>query len=370
MSKSMSMKIKAAVVHEAGQDFQIEEIELEGPKAGEVLIKIAACGVCHTDAVAQQQIIPVPLSAVFGHEGSGIVVKVGEGVTSLEPEDHVSFSFGFCGKCENCISGKPYACESFNVINFGGVMSDGTTRLSQNGAPISTFFGQSAFATYAVVNERSTIKVEKDIDISLLGPLGCGIQTGAGAVLNRLNPKFGSSLVVFGCGTVGMSAIMAAKLCSCDKIIAVGGNKESLKLAKELGATHTINRKEVADVVSEIKTITNGGANYSIETSGVPDFVKKALGCLRFLGTAVVLGATGDLTINVQNELMGECKSLIGIVEGDSNPKIFIPKLIDYYKQGKFPFDKLIKFYNFDDINTAFQDSGSGKVIKAVLKMQ
>ncbi len=208
----------------------------------------------------------------------------------------------------------------------------------------------------------------KELDI--LGPLGCGIQTGAGAVLNRLKPTAGSSLVVFGCGTVGMSAIMAAHLCPCKNIIAVGGNEESLVLAKELGATHTINRKNCDCIVSEIKKITEGGADYAIDTSGVPDFVKKALACVKFLGTAVVLGVTGELTIQVQEELMGEGKSLIGIVEGDSNPKLFIPQLISYYKQGKFPFDKLIRVFEFDEINEAFEASHSGKAIKALLKMR
>ena len=365
------MKIQAAVVHEAGQPFQIEEVELSGPKKGELLVKIVACGVCHTDEVAQRQIIPVPLPAVLGHEGCGIVEEVGEGVTEFKKGDRVGFSFGFCGHCENCMTAHQHACENFNAINFGGVMADGTKRLSQNGVELSSFFGQSAFATYAVVSENSTIKVTDDeIDLALVGPMGCGIQTGAGAVLNRLRPAFGSSLAVFGCGTVGMSAIMAAKIAGCDKIIAVGGNPKSLELAMELGATHTVNRKECGDIVAEVKRITDGkGAHYSIDTTGVGDFVRKALASVRFMGTCVVLGATGDLTINVQQELMGDAKSLIGIVEGDAVSKLFIPKLLDYYKKGKFPFDRLIQFYDFKDINQALEDSHSGKVIKAVLRM-
>lgn len=365
------MKIKAAVVHEAGQPYQIEEVDLAAPKTGELLVKIVACGVCHTDEVAQHQIIPVPLPAVFGHEGCGIVEQVGEGVIDFKPGDRVSFSFGYCGKCDNCLNAHMHACEHLNDINFGGVMPDGTKRLSQNGQEISSFFGQSAFATYAVVHQNSAILVEDDdIDLALLGPLGCGIQTGAGAVLNRLKPKFGSSIAVFGCGTVGMSAIMAAKIAGCAKIIAVGGNPKSLELAKELGATHAINRKEVDDIPAEIHKITKGGANYSIDTTGVGDFVRKALASVGFLGTCVVLGATGDLTINVQAELMGDAKSLIGVTEGDSVPKSFIPKLIEYYKMGMFPFDRLITFYDFEDLNQAAQDSHNGKVIKAVVKMQ
>ena len=186
-------------------------------------------------------------------------------------------------------------------------------------------------------------------------------------MLNRIRPEFGSSIAVFGCGTVGMSAIMAAKIAGCKNIIAVGGNPKSLELAKELGATHTINRREESDIVGKIKNeIVPGGVNYAIDTSGVADFVKKALASCRFMGTAVVLGATGDVTFNIQAELMGDAKSLIGITEGDAIPKLFIPELLDYYKKGMFPFDKLIKFYPFEKINEAFEESGSGKCIKAV----
>lgn len=366
------MKIKAAVTHTSGAPFQIEEIELAPPQKHEILVKITACGVCHTDEAAQHQFIPVPLPAVLGHEGSGIVEAVGDDVTEFQVGDRVGISFGFCGHCHNCMTAHQHACENFNAINFGGVQPDGTTRLSTlDGKPIATFFGQSSFASHVVVNESSAVKVPySDIDLALIAPIGCGIQTGAGAVLNRLKPEFNATIAVFGCGTVGMSAIMAAKIAGCDKIIAVGGNPASLELAKELGATHTINRKEVDDIVGIIRNeITDGGVNYAIDTSGVPDFVKKALASCRFMGTCVVLGATGDVTFNIQNELMGDAKSLIGIVEGDSIPKVFIPQLLNYYRQGKFPFDKLIKFYPFEQINEAFAESHSGKCIKAVLRM-
>lgn len=366
------MKIKAAVTAQKGSPFEIREVELAPPQKHEILVKITACGVCHTDDAARHQIIPVPLPAVLGHEGCGIVEAVGPEVTEFQVGDKVGISFGFCGHCHNCMTAHQHACENFNAINFGGVQADGTTHLSDaDGTPLSTFFGQSSFATHVVVNEASAIKVQyDDIDLALVGPMGCGIQTGAGAVLNRLRPEFGSSIAIFGCGTVGMSAIMAAKIAGCEKIIAVGGNPKSLELAKELGATHTINRKEVDDIVGIIKNeITDGGVNYAIDTSGVADFVKKALASCRFMGTAVVLGATGDVTFNIQAELMGDAKSLIGIVEGDSIPKLFIPKLLDYYKKGMFPFDKLIQFYPFEQINEAFADSGSGKCIKAILRM-
>ena len=364
------MKMKAAVTWGVGEPFSIEEVELAAPNDDEILVKIAACGVCHTDEAAKSQAIPVPLPAVLGHEGCGEVVEVGRNVREFKVGDKVGMSFGFCGTCRNCRSGHQHACENFNAINFGGVMADGTTRLSRDGKPIASFFGQSSFAQYAVVNAESAVKLPcDDIDLKLIAPLGCGIQTGAGAVLNRLRPEFGSSIAVFGCGTVGMSAIMAARIAGCQKIIAVGGNANSLKLAMELGATHTVNRKESGDIVGDIRAITGGGTDYSIDTSGVPDFVKKALASCRFMGTAVVLGATGDVTFNIQQELMGDAKSLIGIVEGDAIPKLFIPKLIEYYREGRFPFDRLIKFYPFEEINRAFEESHRGVCIKAVLTM-
>ena len=364
------MKMKAAVTWGVGEPFSIEEVELAAPNDDEILVKIAACGVCHTDEAAKTQAIPVPLPAVLGHEGCGEVVEVGRNVREFKVGDKVGMSFGFCGTCRNCRSGHQHACENFNAINFGGVMADGTTRLSRDGKPIASFFGQSSFAQYAVVNAESAVKLPcDDIDLKLIAPLGCGIQTGAGAVLNRLRPEFGSSIAVFGCSTVGMSAIMAARIAGCQKIIAVGGNANSLKLAMELGATHTVNRKESGDIVGDIRAITGGGTDYSIDTSGVPDFVKKALASCRFMGTAVVLGATGDVTFNIQQELMGDAKSLIGIVEGDAIPKLFIPKLIEYYREGRFPFDRLIKFYPFEEINRAFEESHRGVCIKAVLTM-
>ena len=189
------MKMKAAVTWGVGEPFVIEEVELAQPKDDEILVKIAACGVCHTDEAAKIQAIPVPLPAVLGHEGCGTVVEVGKSVKEFKAGDKVGVSFGYCGHCRNCLSAHQHACENFNAINFGGVMPDGTTRISKDGKPIASFFGQSSFAEYAVVNASSAVKLPyDDIDLRLVAPLGCGIQTGAGAVLNRLRPEFGSSI--------------------------------------------------------------------------------------------------------------------------------------------------------------------------------
>lgn len=210
------------------------------------------------------------------------------------------------------------------------------------------------------------------MDLAVVAPMGCGIQTGAGAVLNRLRPEFGSSIAVYGCGTVGMSAIMAARIAGCSQIIAVGGNEKSLELAKELGATDTVNRKKVDDLVKEVKrvSLSGNGVNYSIDTTGVGNCVRQSLGFLDFDGTCVVVGATGDISFNVQNELMGDGKSLVGVIEGDSIPKLFLPKLLDYYRKGLFPMDKLMAFYPFESINEAQAASDRGECIKAVLRME
>src|SRR5690554_6980272 len=245
------MKIQAAVTHAQGEDFSIEEVTLSGPKSNEVLVKIVATGVCHTDAVGRDLgVSPYPI--VLGHEGSGVVEQVGENVTSLAVGDHVVMSFAHCGQCENCLTGHPTVCSRFNELNFGGCMEDHTCRLHQGDTDLHTFFGQSSFGTHIVAHERNVVKVDKDVDLALLGPLGCGIQTGAGTVLNRLKPEFGTSIAIYGCGAVGLSAIMAAKIANCRQIYAIDVHDSRLELARELGATHALNGRQV-DVVKEIR---------------------------------------------------------------------------------------------------------------------
>jgi aryl-alcohol dehydrogenase len=334
-----------------------------------MLVKVAACGFCHTDELARMQALPVPLPAVLGHEGSGVVVKTGSDVREFKAGDNVAFSFGSCGTCGECLDGWPTLCESLVRINFGGVQADGTSRLSQDGKALSTMFGQSSFAEYVVVNERGAVAIPDGVPLEITGPLGCGIQTGAGAVLNRLQPRPGSKLVVFGCGSVGLSAVMAAKIAGCGMIIGVDRVPGRLEKALELGATHVINTAETPDAVAEVKKLTGLGADYSIDSTGNGICTRMALSCTKPGSSTVVIGGGGDMTLNVEVDLMSVAKSLIGVVEGDSNPKLFIPELIEHYRAGRFPFDKLITYYDFDDINTAMHDSLAGKAIKAVLKM-
>ena len=338
------MQVKAAVTLGYQQPFVIKDVEVAPPGKGEILVKIVATGVCHTDAVMRDNPGVVPMPAILGHEGAGIVASVGEAVSGIRVGDHVVLSYAACHHCENCLSNHPSACEDFNTLNFGGRREDGTTPYRLGDQDLSLFFGQSSFSQYVVTRASNAV------------------------VLNRLKPVVGESLVVFGCGAVGLSAIMAAKLTGCSQIIAVDIHASRLALAGELGATHQINGKE-QDAVAVIKQITGKGAHYAVETTGVSAIVLQAVHAVKPLGTVAIVGFTGDITLNVQNDLMAEGKSLVGVIEGDAVPALFIPLLVQLYKQGKFPIDKLIARYPLADINQAFADSASGKVIKPVVVM-
>ncbi|MDR2147581.1 MAG: NAD(P)-dependent alcohol dehydrogenase [Tannerella sp.] len=363
-------KIKAFVTRQQGQ-LSPEEVELSPPKASEVLVKTVACGVCHTDAAALHLFIPVTLPIILGHEGVGIVEEVGSEVTTLRKGDRVIMSFPSCGHCEYCQKDHPYACDNLNTLFFDGTYNDGTKRFSQDGTDISSFFGQGSFADHVIIDARNAVKadVDSDEDLANLCSLGCGVQTGAGAVLNWIKPEKGASMVVFGCGGVGMSAIMAAAIAGCSTIIGVDIVPDRLELAKEIGATHVINSNET-DAVAEIKRITGGGAHYSVEASGVANVTLQALGCLRREGKAVLLSVTGPVEVGIPLEalLLNTSVTLSGLAEGASNPQTFIPELVQYYREGRLPVDKLVKFYDFNDIEKAFADSHTGETIKPVLR--
>lgn len=364
-----SREITAAVVKQQGS-FDLAPAHLEAPRDDEVLVRIVAAGLCHTDLVVRDQIYPVPLPIVLGHEGAGIVEAVGPAVEKVAPGDHVAISFLNCARCRPCFDGSPASCANFNDMNFSGQRPDGSHAITDlDGNPMNDrFFGQSSFATYALTHERNTVKVRDDAPLELLGPLGCGIQTGAGTVLNALRPEFGTSIAVYGCGAVGLSAIMAAVIAGCPQIFAVDVHDSRLEVARQLGATHTFNGRQV-DVVKEIKAASGGGTHYAVETTGVPPVVRQALNALRPLGRAAIVGVTPEMNIDVHNDLMAEGKAMIGVIEGDSVPRVFIPKLIEHYKAGRFPFDKLIGYYDFKDINQAFEDSQQGTTIKPVLTL-
>lgn len=365
------IKMKAAVIHHPDDPFTIEEVELEEPKGDEVLVKISASGLCRTDDFGRTLNLPMPM--VLGHEGAGIVEKVGNEVTEFKPGDHVIFSFASCGHCHNCITGRPAYCENFNAINFGGTAADGTTRIYQNGKPVTMFFGQSSFAEYATVSARSTVKVDQDVDLGMFAPLGCGLQTGSGAVLNTLMPQCDETIAIFGCGAVGISAVMAAHAVGMKQIIVVDMNQPSLDFAKELGATDAVNTKELPEgfsIADAVKELSNGGVNYTLDTSGYGPMIHNAIKSTCTSGKTVLVSPSGVIEhFEIGKDVLGSYRTIIGCCEGDSNPKVFIPRLIQLYKTGRFPLEKIVTTYPFEEINRARDDFNAHKVMKAVVRI-
>ena len=366
------MNITAAVVREKGGQFLLEDAELDLPGSQEVLVRIVATGICHTDIVVRDQQMPTPLPIVLGHEGAGVVEAVGNAVTEVAVGDHVVLTFGFCGKCSSCRQGLPSYCEHQMEYNFAGSRIDGSHRIHQEGTPDlhDSFFSQSSFGTYAIAHENNTVKVSKDVPLELLGPLGCGIQTGAGAVLNSLTVPAGASIAIFGSGAVGLAAIMASRVAGATTIIAVDINDERLALARELGATHAINSRQ-GNLVDQIQAIVDGGTDFCFDTTGRPDVIRAAVQSLRTHGVCGLVGVTApDRQLSFgPNDIMVMGRTVKGILQGDSVPSIFIPRLVDLFRQGLFPFDRLVKFYEFDQINQAAEDSERGATIKPVLRI-
>ena len=363
------MKIKAAVVREKGK-VAIEEVELGAPRMGEVLVKTLAAGICHTDTSTMNLEVPTFLPLVLGHEGVGVVEAVGEGVTSLQPGDHVIMSFPSCGCCGPCMEGKPYACDRSTELFFFGTYADQGRRIKdKDGQEVGALFGQGSLADHCIIAERNAVKVDPEVDMKALCSLACGAQTGAGAVLNKLKPGPGDSIAVFGCGAVGISAVMAAKLAGCGTIIGVDVVPSRMELALQCGATHVINGRECPDIAEEIRRITEGqGVHCALEASGVPALVSQMLSAMRKEGHAVVVSiVAGPVELNVSMLFVGPCISFSGVVEGNSNPRVFIPQLVDFYKKGLLPIDRLCEYYPFEELDKAMEAAHSGRVIKPVL---
>ncbi|MCD7099269.1 NAD(P)-dependent alcohol dehydrogenase [Stenotrophomonas sp. MMGLT7] len=365
-------EITVAVARAPEQPFTIEPARIRGPRGDEVLVRVVATGLCHTDLIVRDQYYPVPLPAVLGHEGAGVVEALGPNVKDLKVGDHVVLTFGACGHCNPCSSGHEAYCKQFYPLNFGGTDAQGQTALqTPDGQPLHDhFFAQSSFATHALARENNAIRVAEDAPLELLGPLGCGIQTGAGAVINSLKVGAGSSFASFGAGAVGLSAVMAARVTGAATIIAIDVVPSRLELARELGATHTINSREV-DVVEAVREITGGGADFALESTGRPEVLAQGIEALGGLGMIGVVGAPRLGTkaeFDVNNLLLGG-RSIRGIAEGDSVPQVFIPQLVQLYQQGRFPFDRLVRFYPLEQINQAAEDSTKGITLKPILRI-
>jgi aryl-alcohol dehydrogenase len=367
----MTTTAHAAVLRGVNSPFTFEDVELDDIRSTELLVKIVATGLCHTDLAVQHGDLPGAFPFVLGHEGAGIVEQVGSGVTDFAEGDRVAISFASCGHCANCLAGKEAYCLQFLPLNIAGAREDGSTTMTNaDGETVhGSFFGQSSFATHAIVTARNAVKIPDGVPLEIVGPLGCGIQTGAGTVLNSINVPAGSSVIVSGTGAVGLSSIMAAKVAGATTIIAVDVLPERLEVAAKLGATHTVNGK-TEDVVARVMEITDGlGAGYAVDTTAVPAVISNLVMATRFGATIALIGvpkAGAELPLGL---VSGAGKTLVGAVEGDSVPQIFIPQLIDLYKAGTFPFDELITTYPFDQIEKAIADTASGAAVKAVLTM-
>jgi len=367
------MQITAAVVPARGAPFEIQALDLAPPRAGEVLVEIAASGMCHTDLHARDGYFPnLPYPVVCGHEGAGIVAELGAGVSDLAVGDKVVISFPYCGACEPCRADRPAYCTQARALKSSGKREDGFTPMSRAGAPVySCFFQQSSFATCAIAPAKDIVKLRSDAPVELLGPLGCGLQTGAGAVLNVMQPKgqsiAGQSLAVFGVGGVGLAGLMAAKIAGCDPIVAVDVLPARLALARELGATHTLESRG-AETLADIRKITGGGVHFSLETSAIPSVFRLAADALRGLGTCILVGsARAGTEASFEMPVLQGGRTIRGVIQGDSRPREFIPRLVDLFMAGRFPLDRLVTRYAFADINRAAADATSGATIKPVL---
>lgn len=356
------MRIQAAVVEAPGGPFVIQELAMDPPGPGQVRIRIVACGVCHTDMVMRDGALPVPFPVIFGHEGAGVVDAVGPDVTGLEPGDHVLLSFDSCGECRSCHNHHPGYCDAFFPYNFLGQTRAGEGILRRGDQPIgANIFGQSAFANYAFAHPRNIVRVARDLPLATLAPLGCGVQTGAGTVLETLRVRPGESIAIFGAGAVGLSAVMAAKIAGAGRIAVLDRHTHRLSLAGELGAT---------EQVTSVSDLT-GSWDYIVDTTGIPALVA---GCVERLGSHGVLalvgayppGATVPLDLNA---VMSRGRRIIGVVEGGIDPQQFIPVLVEHYRAGRLPLEKLIRTFPFAEIEAAFDASKSGAVIKPVLVM-
>lgn len=369
------MKIDAYVVEEINAPFVRETLNIDGPGPGEVLVRVVATGVCHTDLNTQSGDMPLPLPGVFGHEGSGVVESVGAGVTNVEPGDHVIMGWPYCGTCRNCIRGEHRYCLNIGAELLAGVRLHGPDAGSsaytrEDGSSLSGhFFGQSSFATYSLTRANALVKVDKDLDLELLGPLACGITTGAGAVFNTAKPGPGESVVVIGAGAVGLAAIMAARNTPATTIIAMDLQDSRLELAKEFGATHTVNTRD-RDIVEAVTEICGGPADYVLDCTGSIRVIEQAADAVGLMGTFILVGgapAQARFSVDHMRTLFG--KNIVGTLGGSSTSQELIPGLIELYRQGRFPFDRLVKVYGFDEIDQAIADAHEGGTIKAVLKV-
>ncbi len=366
------MQASAAVMSERYGRWTIETLDVAEPGPQEVRVRVVASGICQTDVHARDGFFPIPCPAVFGHEGAGVVERVGRAVTSLKPGDPVIMANPSCGACSDCLAGFETYCSQAPVLKQSGYRADGTSlSFSRGNEPIyGSFFQQSSFASITIAMARNTIRVPDDVPLDILAAFPCGVNTGAGAVMNVLKPHPGDSYVAFGTGTVGFAGLLAAKLSGCNPIIAVDLFDARLALALDLGATHTVNAKD-PKLVEEVRRLAGGrGAQFCLEAADFPEALRAAVDVLAPRGTACLVGSAGaGVDVQLEMRAIQQGRVVRGCVQGESDVQTFLPHLIALYRDGKLPIERLVRHYPHIAINDAVADMLAGTTIKAVLQI-
>jgi aryl-alcohol dehydrogenase len=350
------VRITAALVPEKGAPFQLEALELSDPGPDELVVRIAATGVCQTDVHGRDDYFGIPFPCVFGHEGAGVVERVGSAVTRVAPGDRVVMYSPACGRCRACQRGLPGYCAESRRLKFSGKLRDGRSPFKQSVS--GGFFQQSSFATHALATEGNVLKVPDAVPLEHAAAFPCGVNTGAGAVFNALRAEHGMSIAIFGAGSVGLAAVMAARIAGCDPIWVIDPHANRLALARELGATHVGADKP------------NGTFDLSLEAAGHPVALRRAVECLAPLGICCLVGSARKGTdVALEMPFLQQGRTVRGCIQGDAPGVVFIPKLFDYWRAGRMPVERLITEYEFDGVNRAVADSLSGKAVKPVLRL-
>jgi len=360
--------VKGAVMYNFNEPLKIEAVRLKAPRADEVVVKLAASGVCHSDLSVVQGKLPFPPPVILGHEGAGVVEEVGSAVTDLKPGDHVVLSWvQNCGKCHYCIAGHPHLCDT----GVRSAMEGQEAVFEKDGMDIMRMAGVASFAERTVVRATAAIKIADDVPLDKACLVGCGVMTGVGAAINTAKVRPGDTVAVFGCGGVGLNVIQGAGLCGAARIIAVDLVPQKLEWAKQFGATHTVNGKDVPDVSEAIKSLTDGlGVDYAFEVIGVPEVITQAFLSVKRGGKAIVVGVPGfDQMVMIPAAMLAlEERSIIGSLYGSANMRRDMPKLIELYMHKKLKIDELIsRKIKLDDVNAAFQSMEKGEVARSVI---
>lgn len=363
------MKTTAAICRGPGEPFEVTEVHIDDPRDDEILVEITATGLCHTDLGVRDTLPAEMFPRIFGHEGAGVVQHVGSAVTDIAVGDHVVLSFRACRTCATCRNQGVGYCDSSAPLNYFGLRSDGSTTHQLNGAALhGSFFGQSSFAQHAIAYADNAVVVAPSLDLTLLGPFGCGFQTGAGTVLNVLQPGTDDSLVVYGAGAVGLAALAAASGAGVRNLVAVDLMPSRLEMAASYGA-QVVNPGELSEtsVAERVLDLTDGGAHYALDTTGVGDVIRSGVSALRARGEIAVLGlGQPEFTLDAIDVMM-KGKVVRGSIEGDSDPLEMVPRLLDLARSGQFDVDRLITPYPFAQIGDAIADTLAGRVVKPVL---